>query len=104
MTKDELLELHTEICTKAKETMVLKNHDYASGGDPFANFRASLVFSIEPEISILVRTIDKLKRIETFITDGKLLVKEESVDDAIEDSINYLILIAGLIRERKENV
>lgn len=46
--------------------------------------------------------MDKFKRIETFVRNGTLQVKNESVNDAIEDSINYLILLKGIISEKAE--
>lgn len=102
MSREELLKLHTDICEKARGIMSAKNHDYAGGGkDPFGDFRASLVLGVEPEIGLMMRCMDKFKRIETFVNTGSLAVKAESVNDAIEDVVNYMILLAGLIEERR---
>lgn len=49
-----------------------------------------------------MRIMDKFMRIRTFVQVGTLLVKGESVDDAIEDSINYLILAKGMVIERQQ--
>ena len=82
--------------------MEAKNQDYAGdGSDPFANFRACEIFGVPAEIGILTRSIDKFKRIESFVNTGTLAVKSESVDDAIEDVINYMILLKGIIKERQ---
>lgn len=103
MNREKLLRLHEMVCADAKKIMVGKNNDYAGGtADPFANFRASVLLGVKPEIGILLRCMDKFKRIETFIHAGTLLVKNESVDDAIQDVINYLILLKGMIEEKKE--
>lgn len=77
----------------------VKNQDYADDDDVFSNFRSSEMLGIEPELAILVRCLDKFKRIQAFIRVGSLAVKGEPVDDAIEDVINYMILLKGLIRE-----
>jgi hypothetical protein len=82
--------------------MQAKNEDYSGAtADPFANFRASTVFGIEPETGILLRTMDKLKRIQSFISKGELSVKGEPVDDAIRDVINYMVLLKGMIVEAR---
>lgn len=68
MNRDELLKLHFEICEQARTIMEAKNHDYAGGGaDPFGNFRGALFLGIEPELGLLMRCMDKFKRIEAFI-------------------------------------
>lgn len=103
MNRQQLLELHNATCGKAWEIMKSKNQDYAGGSDdPFANFRVSEMFGIPGELGILMRCTDKFKRIESFVRTGTLAVKAESVDDAIEDVINYMILLKGLIESRKE--
>lgn len=103
MNSTELLILHEEMCDKAREIMKKKNADYSGGStDPFANFRGSLNFGVEPEIGIAVRVGDKFKRVEAYIKNGALAVQDESVIDSITDSINYLVLMAGMIIERQE--
>jgi len=68
MNISELLKLHKSTCQSAFETMKVKNHDYTSGSnDPFANFRGSLFIGIQPELVILMRCMDKFKRIQTFV-------------------------------------
>lgn len=104
MTREELLELHKSVCADAISIMRAKNEDYSGGsGDPFANFRASDVFGVKPETGILLRTMDKLKRIQAFIEKGELSVKTEPVDDAIRDVINYMVLLKGMIKEREND-
>lgn len=100
MNRQELFNLHEEITKKAFEILKAKNNDYANeDSDPFANFKGSETFGIHPIIGILLRTQDKMKRIETFTKTGSLKVKSESVEDAVLDSINYMVLILGMIRE-----
>lgn len=102
MTREELLTLHFMTCNQAREIMSAKNQDYAGGGsDPFGNFRGALFLGVEPEIGLLMRCMDKFKRIEAFVNTGTLAVKDEPVDDAIRDVINYMILLKGLVEERK---
>lgn len=98
----ELFELHSELTTRALGLMERKNNDYRSGtGDPFKNFRGASTFDVSPVRGILLRMQDKMCRIATFDEKGELLVKDEGVEDAIVDIINYAVLMAGLIREDK---
>lgn len=102
---DDLLRLHSDLCQQALELIAKKNNDYAYGSDPYSNFRGSTMFHVLPEIGILLRMSDKMKRIETFVNSNNLKVKEETAIDACIDIINYAVLIAGLIKEQieKEN-
>lgn len=102
MTIDELLKLHEETCQSARDIMRAKNADYTAGSaDPFANFRASEAVGVPGVLSILVRSLDKFQRIRSFVVRGKLEVKDESVDDAIQDVVNYMILAQGMLRDLK---
>lgn len=104
MNIDELLKLHEDTCADARNIMRAKNADYTAGSaDPFANFRASEAVGVQAELSILIRCLDKFQRIRSFATLGSLQVKDESVDDAIQDVVNYMILLKGLIRDRKSS-
>ena len=105
MDIQELLKIHDETCNKCKGIMQRKNSDYTGGKkatDVFANFNSSIILNINPVQGLLLRVIDKIKRIYSFTNDKQLQVSDESVDDACEDIVNYAILAkAMLIEERK---
>lgn len=104
MQLSELLTLHEEQCGLARGIIAAKNADYTAGShDIFANFRSSEALGVPAVLSILVRMLDKMQRIRSFEELGELQVKSESVDDAIQDLINYSILAQGLLREQKES-
>lgn len=104
MTRDDLINLHNDTCADACSIMKAKNHDYTSGSnDPFANFKLSEVLGIPAELGLLIRCLDKIKRINSFILKGELAVKDEPVDDAIRDIINYMVLLKGMIIDRKSS-
>lgn len=84
--REELLATHEILCSKAKELMERKNHDYASTTDPFRNFRTF------GRIGILVRMSDKLARLRSFEEQQKLKVTDETIEDTVCDIINYAIL------------
>lgn len=98
MNRDGLLLHHEQICKAALELMKKKNHDYAgnSGETPFANFERCEAMGIcTTEAGFLVRLTDKLSRLSTFTSAGKLTVDNESYDDAIVDIINYCVLFSA---------
>ena len=105
MDIQELLKIHDETCDKCKGIMQRKNREYTGGKkatDVFANFNSSTILNINPVQGLLLRVIDKIKRIYSFTNDKQLQVSDESVDDACEDIVNYAILAkAMLIEERK---
>lgn len=103
MSKDELFALHSSTTAACLEVMKKKNHDYTSGGYVFANFKDSSILGISPVMGILLRCIDKFKRIQTHCTKGKLVVEGEGVLDAVDDVINYMILAKGMLIEESKN-
>ena len=100
-TRQDLFDLHQNICNEALELMKKKNNDYASGSDPFMNFRRAeyLGFSTA-ELGVLIRMTDKMSRISTFLNKGELSLQNESVYDAIVDIINYSVILAGLLKDK----
>lgn len=82
-------------------TAVRKNHDYGgTNNDPYANFRNSTIAGVSVERGILVRLMDKMSRISTLL-DKDALVKDEAVDDTIDDAINYLAILKSYRKNNK---
>lgn len=82
-------------------TATRKNHDYGgSNNDPFANFRNSTIAGVSVERGILVRLMDKMSRISTLL-DKEAQVKDEAVDDTIDDAINYLAILKSYRKQNK---
>lgn len=78
-----------------------KNHDYGgSNNDPYANFRNSTIAGVTVERGILVRLMDKMSRISTLL-DKDAMVKDEAVDDTIDDAINYLAILKSYRKNNK---
>jgi hypothetical protein len=103
MTREELFNMHNEMTKTAFEIMKKKNADYAGGGsDPFANFRRAEALGIcTTEQAFLVRITDKISRLSTFANKGKLEVEDETVYDTLLDMINYSVLLAAFIKDKK---
>ena len=86
--------------------MLKKNSDYTGGktsNDVFANFRTSELLDVDPITGIMIRVLDKVQRIRSFVNDGELKVENESVYDACEDIINYMILVKAMFIEKLED-
>lgn len=92
-----LIALHRFMTEKGREIMVRKNADYGANVDPFANFRMSSLVGVDNAKGILVRILDKIARVVSFIDKGMLQVKDESVEDSIIDAINYFVLLRGIL-------
>lgn len=69
-----------------------KNKDYAGIGNPYANFEFIEQLGISTQIGIVVRLTDKFKRISNLLT-VEAFVVDESIDDTINDAINYLAIL-----------
>lgn len=87
---------------RAIKIMSAKSSDYAQTYDPYANFRACEVLNVDLKRGILVRMMDKMVRINNLI-DREAKVKDESVEDACLDLMNYAnVILMKLQSERRE--
>jgi|TARA_R100000008_G_C3491339_1_gene118878 hypothetical protein len=103
MDRDELLKFHASVCEDARNLMNLKNRDYAGNGgsEPFANFtRCEAMGVCQTESGILVRVIDKISRMSSFLESGKMHVEDESFYDAMIDVVNYMVLLGAYVKEK----
>lgn len=78
----------------------LKAADYGTGADPFANIRASVAFGVPAWVGAILRGNDKMTRIQSFITNGKLA--NEAVEDSLLDLASYAIIALVLYLESTE--
>ena len=106
MTREQLLQYQREICAKMISIAEKKNADYAGkGGDAFNNFtRVEALGIASAEQGFLTRMTDKISRVISFMQNGELLVKDESVEDTLIDLANYSILLAGYLKSKKESI
>jgi hypothetical protein len=83
--------------------MQKKNHDYAGkrGTEPFANFtRAEAMGITSTEKGMMVRLLDKMSRLSSFIESGQFKVEDEKLKDTIIDMINYSVLLYAYLDEK----
>lgn len=102
MTKEEYFIFAEAFFNECIETSRKKNADYTGATtDPFSNFTSVEVLGILTEQGFLTRMMDKMKRIASFVENGQLQVKDESVKDTLQDLANYSCLFAGYIESKK---
>jgi hypothetical protein len=80
------------------ELIQKKNADYGATTSPFKNFLFSEFVGVRPERAILVRLTDKISRISNLL-DAEAQVANESINDTIEDAINYLAILKAKLEE-----
>lgn len=106
-TRDSLIDLHKDLCSRALDLSVKKNHDYSGGqdkSDAFLNFRKCEELGLcNAETGILVRLSDKIARLHTIAGKAQRFeVEDEKVLDTILDMVNYSVLFYAMHRERLE--
>lgn len=105
MNKKQYLDFHKSFCEEMINVTKMKNADYSGAGDdPFSNFRqiGHLIQTDNVvEIGFLTRMSDKFSRIGSFISNGTLQVKDESVEDTLHDLANYCALFAGYLKSER---
>lgn len=104
MNQADYFAFHEKFCADALALSKKKNNDYAGSGgtQPFANFeRVEALGICATEVGFLTRLTDKLCRINTFVQDGVLQVSDESVRDTLIDVVNYAVLLAAYIEDKR---
>lgn len=104
MTPKEYMQFAQKTMDKMLEISKQKNADYTGdSNDPFSNFtRVEALGICSTEQGFLTRMTDKMCRITSFVNQGTLMVKDESVEDTLQDLANYCILFMGYLESEKK--
>lgn len=88
---------------KCLEIAKKKNNDYAGEAttDPYKNLRGSEFVGVSPDRAILVRMMDKMSRISNLLSQENA-VKDESIEDSLNDMINYSAILKSYIKNTKK--
>lgn len=105
ISTDDIARFQTEIFSNCQRAVVSKGNDYSGPAkDTFANIRLAAHIGLVkcPAHSAAVRGLDKVMRIIN-LTDpeAKQAVKDESLQDTLEDLINYYSYVILLDKERR---
>lgn len=101
--RNSLLAFHKTFTEKAFATMEKKNSDYAGEADPYANFRLAEIMGVASvEQAIFIRMGDKFARLANAVAGKELKVSDESINDTLEDLLNYTVILAAYIKDKKE--
>lgn len=98
MDNKEFVEAIKDVFKDCIKIVEVKNKDYAVESDPFRNFRSASVIGIRPDKAILVRILDKIARVNNLL-DRDPFVKSESLEDTLNDIVNY----AAILKVYREN-
>lgn len=99
MTLEELLDIHDVLSYESRKLMYSKNSDYNANDDPLGNLRACECIGVPGERGILIRMLDKIKRLDTIASGKELKVGDEKLKDTIIDIINYGVLFYAMAGE-----
>ena len=103
MTQDEYVRFANKELSRLQEIIKQKSADYSGGSDDaLANFRLSEQLGLaDAEIGLLIRLVDKIQRIKSFLAKGSLEVPNESAQDAARDIIGYSVALLALLEDKK---
>lgn len=100
MNREEYLALVDRELKSIKDIVERKNNDYTAGGGPFDNFEVTEKLGLsDKRTGLLIRMVDKIQRLKTFIAKGELKVKGESAQDAARDIIGYSLILLGMLED-----
>ena len=97
MARHPLSDRFHQILKELGDLHDLKQLDYGSADDPFANVRSSRDFGISPWVGALVRGNDKMKRLQKKAREGHLA--NEPAIDSFRDLAVYAIIALVLYEE-----
>lgn len=106
MTGDECVQLIDDTLENIQNLRRSKGREYANSDDQLANFkRLAGRIALTPEAVLLVYLTKHLDSIDHFVKDiakhnGAPANLSEPIEGRIDDAINYLILLKGLLRDR----
>jgi hypothetical protein len=104
MTPQDFEKVFFDRVSKSEATLIAKAREYATGTDRFHNFKKTAAFrSCTPENALWGMVSKHLVALSDFIDqlEAGEDVPDAQWDEKIGDSINYLMLLDGLIEERK---
>jgi hypothetical protein len=101
MTQQELAVSVQNTFLSCVELISKKNQDYSIKEDALRNFKVITLAGVTLERGLLVRIFDKLARLSN-ILEKQAAVKEETIDDTILDTINYLAILRAAIKNGKK--
>lgn len=104
--KEEINELKSnaeERFENCLEILKKKNHDYSGDRDELFNFKLVEQLGIlSTEKGILVRMVDKISRLSTLL-DKEAHVADESIQDTLDDLINYAVILGYCLERRYDD-
>lgn len=110
MTSEQYQEFHKTLCDEARALSASKNNDYAAPEENrdnpnriFRNFTLCEVMGIaSTEAGFLVRLCDKFSRLSNLLKPEHIqTVKDESLKDTMKDIVNYTVLLAAYLENKK---
>ena len=100
LNNNVLLRDADEIFRDCMSIMISKNSDYGGSTEtPYNNFTNSKVVGVSVEKGIMVRMMDKVSRINTLL-EKENLVKDESINDTLNDLINYTVILKSYLKNK----
>lgn len=103
MTPEQLLKTFDELVKKERLILQSKSHDYSGDTDVLKNLQSCEKFEIVDSAArgVMLRLSDKFMRLVSFLNQGELKVKDESIMDTISDARNYLMFLGILMTKEK---
>lgn len=104
MNQQEYLEEFKKITEEMYEITKKKNADYTGDpSQPFKNFTmVETMGAATTEQGFFTRMTDKMMRIAGFLKNGEFKVKDEKIEDTVQDLANYCILLLCYLRSKND--
>lgn len=101
MKPEDYKQFQYKLFAEIQEMTAKKAADYSGDEDTFNNFMlCEKIGMATAEQGILIRTMDKISRLQYMLKRGENLVPGESIEDAAKDIIGYMSALLGILHEK----
>ncbi len=106
MKVEDFFKLSDELLDGCKEIQIEKGREYTvddgkDSVDKFANFKSiGGRLNLDPKLILMVYLLKHMDSLRTYVLYGR--EGSESIKSRIQDAINYLTMLYGMIEEEKE--
>lgn len=105
MNTDDFNKVVQERFDKCKEVLGRKGNEYSNNNDRLYNFKiAAKIQGGSPEkalLGMMVKHLVSVIDIINYVDKYNLSVNDDLIDEKLGDTINYIVLLEGLIKERR---
>ncbi len=98
MKLDELLEIHKELCERARKKLEQRSQVFADENDVLGNYRKAEKEDLTPQQGIILRIYDEISKASNI---SEMKGEIDDFESALENIINYAVALQAVEEEER---